>query len=558
MMYYKKILIIICLFLLTILSSCDKIIERIPKVIKKLPDEVQLTEQAVYPNINKGTNYKDFIQGSRSLVEFEVFSTEKLNYNFELNKYSEEQVNKLITSFENLRINIETNYNIFIDKPLTLFISEGINFGTEDGKIYLNKLDIENIDVTSVILQAIFGDTSNYGLVYGLACHIYEALYGASVEQSVSLEELKKYYSTERNLSLMDLTIPVFQTLYFSEEQNKYAYSTAYYLVKDLIKKDGLDNLIALLKDSVKLNLDFDLKYTNIKNKWLKSIGASESCHNPIIPIRYKQSLKRNAKIFPYAMYTQSTISYFKPNENLYFENTIVSYDYTKNYLTMYEQDINALKNYLSPYIDTDKAIITCTIKHKEDGMNYYHGDEEGITYSSPLYAGVHEYTHYLTANLGKDLPVWITEGIADYCANYLESKGVYKMKTEHNNKFDDSGAKFYFDKNVQAKNDYIENSFLLFYNELKAYNNSKITGDDKHTISSVYYNAAYIGNEDERSLSYSEAASLVNYLIKNYGEEKFFELYSDYTKLAEIYGKDFSELKQEWLDKLHTSLIFD
>lgn len=554
----KKVLVIICLLFLAVLSSCSYVIERIPKVIKVLPDEAEQPELAVYANISKGSNYKDFIQGSRSLVEFEVFSTEKLVYNFELSKYSEEQVNRLISSFENLRISLETNFNIFIDKPLSLFISESINFGTEDGKIYLNKLDIENIEVTTVFLQAIFGDTSNYGLVYGLACHIYETLYNTTVEQSVSVEDLKKYYSTDRTLNIMDLTIPVFQSLYFNEEQNKYAYSTAYYFVKDLIEKDGVENLIVLLKDSVELDLEFDLKYTEIKNKWLESIRATEICKAPEIPIRYKQSLKRNSKTYPYAMYTQSTISYFSPNENLYFESTIVSYDYTKNYLTMYEQDISALKEYLSPYIDTNKAIINCTIKHKEDGMNYYHGDEEGITYSSPTYAGVHEYTHYLTANLGKELPVWITEGIADYCAYYLENKGVYRMKTDLIKKRDDAGTKYYFDKNVAANNEYIENSYLLFNNELKAYNNSKITGDDKHTISSVYYNAAYIGNEDERSLSYSEAASLVNYLVKNYGEEKFFELYRDYSKLAEIYGKDFSELKQEWLNKLQTSLVFN
>jgi hypothetical protein len=533
--------------------------DRIPKVIKRLPDDVeQVLVQAVYANISKDTNYKDFIQGSRSLVEFEAFSTEKLKYNFELNKYSEEQINNLISSFENLRINFETKFNIFVEKPIMLFISDSIDFGTEDGKIYLNKLDINNIDVTSVFLQAIYGDTSNYGLVYGLACHINDNLYDVSVKPSASINELKDYYSNERNLNLMDLTIPVFQSLYFREEQNKYAYSTAYYFVKDLIEKDGLDNLVALLKESINLDVDFDLKYMDLKNEWLKGIGATESYEAPTIAIRYKQSLKRNAKTYPYAMYTQLTISYFTPNENLVYENTILTYDYTKQYLTMYEQDVEALRAYLSPYIDSNKAVIICSFKHKEDGMNYFHGDAEGITYSSPLYAGVHEYAHYLTANIGNDLPVWITEGIADYSANYLENKGVYRLKTELNSKYDEPGAKFYFDKNVEANNEYIENSYLLFYNELKAYNNSKVTGDDKKTISSVYYNAAHIGNEDERSLSYSEAASLVNYLIKSYGEEKFFELYRDYSKLSEIYGKDFSALKQEWLDKLQTSLIFN
>ncbi len=559
MMKSKHRLIILCLLVLTILSSCTYVMDRIPNVIKKLPDEPEQVEELIaYTDITKGANYKDFIQGSRSLVEFETYTTEKLTYYFELNKYSKEQINKLISSYENLRTRFETEFNIVLEKPLFLFISDSINFGTEDGKIYLNTLDTNTIEVTTVFLHALFGDTSNYGLVYGLACHIHEALYKTTIEQSIAADKLKDFYSNSRNLTLMDLTIPVFQSSYFSVDQNKYSYSTAYYFTKALIEKDGLDKLVSLIKESLEMNLDFDIKYTEIKNEWLKSIGATESCEVPTIPMRFKQSLKRNADIYPYAIYTQSTISFITPNDNYYHEGTVMSYDYAKKFLTMYEQDVTALREYLAPYIDTNKPVIKCSFKHKDDGMNYYHSDEEGITYSAPLYAGAHEYAHFLTANVGADLPVWITEGIADYCANYLENNGVYRMKQEYYSKFNDSGAKYYFDKNIEAKNEYIENSYLLFYNELKAYNNSKITGDDKDTISSVYFNAARIGDEDERSLSYSEAASLVNYLIKNYGEEKFFELYRDYSKLAEIYSKPFSELKQEWLTKLQSSLVFN
>ncbi len=539
---YKKRLIIICLLVILLLSSCTI-------------SNNQNSKKVIY-NITKGSNYKDFVQGSRDYIEFEALSTEQINYYFEINQYTEEQINDFISKVEILRTNFENEFKILFEEPLSVFISEKHTFGSENRKIFLDNFDLETVDVTVAFLQASFGDTSNYGLCYGLACYANEKLYNASITPSISLEELKQYYSASENLTIMDLTIPVFQKIYFNEEQNKYAYASSYYFVKDLIERKGLDYSINLLKDSQKVDLAFDTEYTNEKNIWLKNLGSTQSCEVPIIPIRYKLLLRKNSKTYPYALYTPSTISYFTPNENFEYEKIVMTYDYVKHYLTIYEQDITALKNYLSPYIDTNKNIITCTFKEKDDGMSYFHDENEGISYSSPLYAGAHEYAHYLTSK--SDLPSWMIEGIADYCANYLEDKGVYRMMNEYNSKYDDNKIIALYNKNLAAKNKEINNSFLLFYQEFIAYYNSKITDDEKRTVARVYNNTARIGEEDERSLSYSEASSLVNYLIKTYGEDKFFELHSDYSKLNEIYGKTFSELKEEWLKKLNVTIMFD
>lgn len=554
MLNYKKILLLICLFISIILSSCTsnkKVHEN-----SEISNDGKEPEQIILYDITKGSNYKDFTQGRMDYIEYEVLSTENVNYYFEIDQYTENQMNEFINNVETLCTNFESEYHIFFEEAISIFISDKIKFGSENRKIFLNNFDLKTNDVTIAFLQAIYGDTTNYGLAYGISCHINESLYRASVSPKTTINKLKKYYSSSENLRIMDLAIPVFRNEYFGEEENKYAYSTSYYFVKSLIEGKGLEYSLALLKDSSKLEIDFDIEYTKEKNNWLESIGAEKSCEVPTIPIRYKLSLGRNSNTYPYAIYTPSTISYFSPKEYFSYEGITMTYDYINHYLTMYEQDINALKDYLSPYIDTNKEVIICTFKQKDTGMSYYHGDNQGISYSSPLYAGAHEYTHYLTSK--KVLPVWMTEGIADYCANYLENKGVYRMMSEYIDKTGSSRVKDLYNKNLSAGNKEIDDSFLYFNNELKAYYNSKRTDDSKRTILDVYYNAASIGEEGERSLSYNEASSLVNYLIKTYGENKFFDLYDDYSKLDEIYGKSFMELKEEWLQKLDSTIILD
>ena len=133
---------------------------------------------------------------------------------------------------------------------------------------------------------------------------------------------------------------------------------------------------------------------------------------------------------------------------------------------------------------------------------------------------------------------------------------------TEYNEKNPNNEAISLYERNLAIEDKETDNSFLLFNNELATYYESKKPYNLKHTISYIYNNSdnnsSYIPHEVDKILTYSEAASLVNYLIKTYGEDNFFELYKDYSKLNDLYGKTFSELKEDWIKKLHSTIILN
>lgn len=562
-MNYKKVLIPIYFIVLLILSSCTFRSENALKQVKY--------------NVTQGSNYKDFVQPGNARIEFLSLSTESISYYFEVYKYTEEQRLDFINKVEILRNYLENESEVSFENKLSIYISEDNTLQGIDGKLFLNELSINSIDSTIAFLQALFGANSNYGLCYGIAIYINEKLYNDTSTSNISIEELGKFYSIDENIILMDLTIPVFKDVYFTGEQNNYAYETAYHFTKDLIKRKGFKDTINLLNNSSKLDISFDIEYTNEKNTWLKSIGALQTCAEPIVPLRYELIIGNKAKTYPYVINSPSINSYFTIKEGeLRREGVIMDYAYIKYYLEMYEQDISALKKYLEPYFDTNKEVIDCYFG--EDKANFYHGST--IQYTTPLSSGVHEYTHHLAYNdfygdiikesdkekLGDPNDVlygngyWMLEGLAEYCSEYLEDKDIYRMKSEYYNKNINHSVKRLYNKNFVDSNK--DESYIEFYQELYAIIESRYNTEDKFSIAQVYNNLYKVGIKNDQyegiNLTYKEASSLINYLITTYGEDKFFQLYKEYSKLKEIYGKTYEELLKEWKDKLCNKYKFE
>lgn len=562
-MNYKKILIYICLIALILLSSCTF-------------SNKDTLKQVKY-NVTQGANFKDFVQAGNGRMEFESFSTESINYYFEAYKYTGEQRLEFINKVEVLRGYLENEAEVSFDKSLSIYVSKYNTLQGTNGKLFISDLAVDSNDSTIAFLQALFGANSNYGLCYGIAIYINEKLYNDTSTSNVSTVELGKYYSIDENIILMDLTIPVFKDVYFTEEQNNYVYETAYHFTKDLIERKGFKDTINLLNNSSKLDISFDVEYANEKNTWLKSIGATQIYETPAIPLRYEIVMGNKAKTYPYVVNSFSINSYFTIKEDeIRREKMVMDYAYIKNYLEMYEHDISALKKYLEPYFDTNKKVIDCYFG--EDKANFYGGST--IQYTTPLSSGVHEYTHYLAYNdfygdiikesdkkkLGDPNDVlysngyWMLEGLAEYCSEYLEEKDIYRMKSEYYNKNINHSVKRLYNKNFVDSNK--NESYIEFYQELYAIIESRYNTEDKPSIAQVYNNLYKLGIKNDQyegmDLTYKEASSLINYLITTYGEDKFFQLYKEYSKLKEIYGKTYEELLKEWKNKLFNKYKFE
>jgi hypothetical protein len=543
MINYNKKLLAICIFVLLFLVSCTNL-------------DKQASKQLGY-KITKGSNYTYFATDGISSIECDTFSTEKVNYYIDTKNYTEEQVHDFIDTIEMFRAYFETEFKVSFDEPLSVYISKKNVFYGSNKKVFLYDLDFINEDVTTVIIQSLFEDHINYGLSYGLACYVNEQLYKKTIKHRLSTEDLKKFYSLNENILVMDLTIPVFQTIYFNERQSKYAYASSYYLVKDIIERKGLEFAVNLFKNSSKLDIDFDIEYTNEKNTWLENIGASQRCEAPLIPMRYKISTEKISKKYPYIIYTPSTKSRFIPNHRVEDEGIVMTYTYIKHYLTMYEQDVAALKEYLSPYFDTKKVAIDCYFGDDYESSFYTPKisiNNDKIEYLLPLDAGVHEYAHYIAWIDG--LPLWLSEGVPEYCTYYLVNKDVYRMIDELHilaGKNTLESIKFNY-KDIINLHEIGDKDYIGIVTQYNAYLYSKMIKPVSRTV--AWYQPER-KDEEGADLSYIEAASLVNYLIKTYGEEKFFNMYKEYSdaKILSIYRKTFKELREEWLKALNSSI---
>ncbi len=537
MISYRKILIFVCFVIVVLFSGCTVV-------------DTETIDQIKY---NYST-YEGVVQEDGYYTKFVCTSTDRVEYYFEEGKYSESERANFINDVETLCNFYESDYEISFKEPISIYVSDNAMFQGTERKIFMTNLDVKSINSVVAFLQAMSDYNANYGLCYGIGCYVSEKLYGSLLIPSISEETLGKYYANNPNMTIMDLTIPVFQTIYFTEEENKYAYSTAYYFVKDLIERKGLKYAFELLAESTKLDISFDKKYADEKNIWLKKIGATKKCEALEVPIRYELKLGKNTKTYPYVIYTPSTISYIIPNEKFEHGDIVMDYEYIKHYFTIYEQDILALKKYFAPYFDTKKDMIPCYFSENTKGKSWYKFDK--LEYSAPLLAGAHEYAHYITY---KDkVPTWLIEGTATYAQFYLEGAGIYRMVKESLGIYDNDKRQYYgteftrlYAKNLVDVYETTDELNLSVYIEVVAYLYN-VDKSNKSTLAWITYTDT---NQDGVDLSYSEAASLVNYLIKTYGEEKYFKLFNDYTKLKDIYGKTFEELKLEWQTQLRAKM---
>lgn len=581
-MRYKKLSIFICFIVLLLLNSCGFFHVRIDwnveddTIYSKNPstsydnliseDDIIVSEDILTVGyIEKNyTKYNNFVQTGGSYIKFISISNKGIKYYFEDEKYTGEQIIDFINKIENLCSFLENEAGVLLEEEISIYVSEKNTLQGKSSELFLKDMNIESVKNVAAFLQALFGENSNYGLCYGIGYHINEKLYGNSLEPEIFIDVIGRYYSIEDNIHIMDLTLPVFQPIYFSDKDNYHAYATAYYFIKDLIERKGIEYSLNLLKSSAQMDISFDIDYTAEKNIWLESIGATQKCEALSIPIRYALNVSRKSIEYPYKIYTTSTISYFVPNEVFGFEDITADYKYIKHYLSMYEEDVTALRAHLEPYFDTGKGVITCYFKMKEDGLSFYLDSkyfykEDSIEYASLLWPGAHEYAHFITYN--DSSPLWMIEGMADYCAFYLEDEGVHRMLKEYFSKIVIGDSRFIniYNKNLQDTSSRISvgkgnDINLALYNDIRALINNDIDMDKKSTVE---FMRVVKGDDNGSELSYPEAASLVNYLIKTYGEDSCFEVYKDYSKLEEVYGKSYKELKEEWLIYLNNYLEF-
>jgi hypothetical protein len=137
-----------------------------------------------------------------------------------------------------------------------------------------------------------------------------------------------------------------------------------------------------------------------------------------------------------------------------------------------------------------------------------------------------HELVHILGYTLNK-APALIDEGIAVYLSQLYGDKAFSRMISHPT-------------KNI--------NEILLLLNKSQGLINiSTLLSYDE------------IGNSSRVSLEYCTSASFVEFLIKEFGKQKFLELYKSLSNaknarnemiFEKVYGVDFNQIENEWTEQ--------
>ena len=486
-------------------------------------------------------NYTGIVQTEGEYLNFEYATDKDVAVYFEKDELETRMRNKKVGEIQMI---IQSLYEICDElrsDTLCVYIGSHINTYGSNQKAYVSLQDVGTVNEIIAILQALSDETSNYGLCYGMASYLARA---ACYQQSQQVMEsdIKSKLNELEEKDILDLTIPVFETVYFDHEQNELSYQIAQEFVLYLISEQGLNQVLKMIKKSADHTIDFYEEYEHEMNAWLKNIGVKGEYIGINAPITYRKNHTKQEKTYPYVIETPYNNAYFDKECKSDLDGELFKYHSIKEYLVEYICDIDELMKYLTKYFK-EKPPVQCYFYTESSNVSAYYKEMDMIKYVTPYYSGTHEYTHYIT--MGNNDYTWLNEGVATFCDYYLEKhcshrilrKLVSKIIEYANNNKDLTIVASLYEKRT--------NCLLTADVQLDGYLDTRawldmIGLDESSRVSNVK-----VKEGDE--LSYYESASMINYLINTYGENLFFLMYLDHGDLEKYYGKSYEQLKKEW-----------
>lgn len=520
-------------------------------------------------------SYSNNFQPNNSLY-LAYFTTESdyFTYYFDQSIYSEADCNRIVNQIEDM-VSFLGEHGLSISQGSYICFGDSIKNVVQDENIFISS-DSDVITQTALILSGICGEGTNYGLAYGVANYIRRELYSDEfkVEESqvqIDDEMLKSSLSTidpEHLQALLRLDLPAFEVIYFSESENQCVKYIVSNLVDSLIDHEeyGLEYVLNLLSESYKLDSDIDNRISAHLNQWFEDgkfqvVKTAEST-----PIRFTNVLSNQ---YPYKIYTLSSESYFDLEFTQFDKDNLpkrekVRFEDIIQILVNFEADVTEINNYFSTYFPDPLPVIKIYFNPNDSGKASYYkkysfpASIELIEISSLF----HEYIHYVTLhNLEYEPDPVIMEGIAYYYDNYKNdtffnynnmSKTFYSnsLSTFFQSEAQKEGEESKLIMNCYYKlfgDEIIEEYNVIFqknYSEICAF--LTLEGYDNWGI--VLMQSYHYGKVE----TYQQAASLINYMVEEYGEEKLMKVLEDYDSFKDIYGKSLRDLITEWEEYMY------
>jgi len=300
--------------------------------------------------------------------------------------------------------------------------------------VFVRFSDIRTVRFINFTLQAIAGETANYGLLHGLSVRIFEDL-GWDNEinnRPRSNEDIADFLQDEYNRFVLHLTFGVFHPRFSTAGQIEYAKSISARLVDYIIKNNTNYNILftAMLNTAASFNLSFGNMFYGLLNQYLYYINTEQK------PL--PSQVFKNASFtydFPIILATHS-VDYLIHRE--WDEERIQDwYPFT---FGDFEPDYSSLKNF---FLDREpvfekireffkwedfKRVPARMMRLPGNILGYAPWHTEYVAIESIL-AMTHEYAHFVNIKALGARYSWLIEALAWYCDVVFDSILQHDMK---------------------------------------------------------------------------------------------------------------------------------
>lgn len=510
-------------------------------------------KDSIQHNFKKGFDDNGVRLGSRFELDKSFAYVDRVNTQFYLLEL--EKTNFYIDSSLNLdEINIFIADNIeyvnyIVDnykkgEKINIYITDDFNSSVIDGKICIRfEEEYSSQDIISQILFGLYGEESNYGLVYAESMEILSAFDEYDdIKLASSLSE-KLLKEIEEDSRYFNMLYPIYTSQYSKTYQIEYAKELAIAFSAYIKETYGEIEFINLLEESSAFDLNFDKKYAKYMNEFLIKQGSDVQMSESQNPIRSK---KMGGNVFKICVESKNIAFLFDSKDSS--KNMNGNYDVMMSYIT---SQINYVDRILS-YFSYDKKKLDVVIP----------------VYISDVSADIDKYV--LCKNIGDGIVVVKNK-------DYLDETYVFIVEAfaTQEKQFDNLSIALFLGKNTISaviSEYYNSNDMYDLYNESRGLvqnndvyscyrnvfsrymrkNGVKDMGestfkDAEHRYdyleSNIYcdlingFSKLSLEGEKTSISTYSYGIVLTHYLLENYGAKQFEEIYINSEKLYDLEG---------------------
>ncbi len=405
--------------------------------------------------------------------------------------------------------------------------------------VFCTMADIESGAYRECLVAACYQNASYWKSV-GLSGYLFDDTTGSD------FEELKAFYETPENVSILSM-FPVFFSETFSDEDTlKVTKSTAAALTKYMVGKLGFEEF---------LKTEELVKYSK---EWCESLGLDVSAmvlpENDLSLIKYGSSDK-----YPVVLEYDNITFYLKPVDWITTaQEAYIAFEYMLRDYQMFWKELEQNNPQVYAMIKDDKNVPIWVYIKNADGVSYTDSDKQ--IYLDNMHAWIHEMVHIV---LYPEDHNWYYEGLTEFLTQ--EKYGALRYATKDAWQVLTNPESFGFQPEEEKFYEYVASYYtqykplpksveeLDFLSFVLAVGKTVFSYPDLETsllmanvsVSENIYHAATEGKGYRdglvsgvgNSLTYPEATVVIEYLADKYGMETVIAVAQDITLFEKTFG---------------------